>query len=201
MYTREQGKLLLKHVRKAIELYIKEKKLHRIDAKEPILNEKVGLFVTLHSHAKSGKELRGCIGFVDSSAPLRETVPKAALSAAFRDTRFSPLTAQELDKITAEISLLSRPEMIKATDPQELLEKIAPGVDGLILKKGPYQGLFLPQVWEQLPDKEDFLANLCFKAGVPNPRAWADADAQLFKFRVQAFEEEGPRGGLAARGK
>lgn len=190
MYTVKHGKLLLENARKAIELYVKEKKVHKIQAKNPLLNKKVGIFVTLNTHPE--KELRGCIGFIQPDSILKETLPQAAVAAATQDPRFSPLTEEELDKITAEISILSEPQLIKATNPKEILKQIEPGKDGLILKKGNYSGLFLPQVWNMLPEKEQFLSNLCFKAGLMDPQAWKDA--QLFKFKVQAFEEEEPRG-------
>ncbi len=169
-------------------------KKYEIKSSENWLNEKRGLFVTLHTYPE--KELRGCIGFTELVYPLKKALVEASVFASFKDTRFNPLTKKELGKVTIEVSVLTEPQLIEYKNPEELLEKIDQFKDGLILKKGSNSGLFLPQVWEQLPDKKEFLSNLCFKAGLLNPNAWKDKSVQVCKFNVQIFEEKEPNGNV-----
>lgn len=173
--------------RKAVEEYIKTSKL-KIIANEKF-KEKRGVFVTIDTYP--GNELQGCIGFPYPKYPLYEAVQKAAVEAAFHDGRFPPLEKDELDKIVFEVSVLSLPEEIKCP-PEKRVENIKKN-DGLILECGLRNGLFLPQVWEQIPDKKDFLNNLCWKAGL-TPDMWMDENTKLFKFSVQAFKETKPKG-------
>ena len=93
--------------------------------------------------------------------PDTATHPKAnAISAAFRDPRFRPLSKQEWEKVEIEISILTDPRPLDYSDKDDLLEKIRPGIDGVIIKKDYHQSTFLPQVWEQLPDKKNFFNSL-----------------------------------------
>ena len=120
-------------------------------------------FVTL---TREGR-LRGCIGSLSAGHPLGADVIANAHSAAFRDPRFKPLAAAEWPDTQTEVSLLSPVKPIRFADEAELLERIVPGVDGLILESGGQRGTFLPQVWEALPDKREFLSQLKVKAGLP----------------------------------
>ena len=120
-------------------------------------------FVTL----KMNGQLRGCIGTLMAHRPLVDDVMGNALSAAFRDPRFSPVTAYEYMKLKISISLLTDPEEITFSSEEDLLSKIRPGVDGLILADGNKRGTFLPSVWEDLPSKELFWSHLKNKAGLP----------------------------------
>lgn len=180
MLTEKQGLFLLKFARRTIECFIRNEDTPLPDSYSDEFDEKRGVFVTLE---KDGN-LRGCIGLPYPDKPLIDAVRDAACSAA-RDPRFPPLGEKELDLVTVEVSVLTKPEKIEFKG--DLLEKIEPGKDGLILKKGWNSGLFLPQVWEQLPDKRQFLENLCHKAYLPNG-AWKDAE--IYRFRVQAFKEK-----------
>lgn len=120
-------------------------------------------FVTLH---KAG-QLRGCIGSLQASRPLAEDVVNNAFSAAFRDPRFSALQPHETEQLALEISVLSAPQAIPGCDSQEaLLAQLRPFVDGLILSDGYRRATFLPSVWEQLPDKQQFVAHLLRKGGM-----------------------------------
>ena len=133
-------------------------------------------FVTL---TREGR-LRGCIGSLTPHRPLGEDVIANAEGAAFRDPRFSPMTREEWSDTQTEVSLLSAAKSIRFSDEDDLLARIVPGQDGLILEAGGRRGTFLPQVWESLPDKREFLAQLRLKAGLP-------ADFRLARCRVLRY--------------
>jgi hypothetical protein len=156
-----------------------------------ILNKKRGIFVSIHTYPI--EELRGCIGFPYATLPLYEAVQRAAFSSAFEDPRFPPLKEEELNKVIFEISVMTKPKLIRVKNPKEYFEKIKMGKDGLILQNGPFVGLFLPQVWELIPTTERFLESLCLKAGLTK-NFWMDKNTIVWKFRVQAFKETKPNG-------
>lgn len=188
MLTEEQGKFLVKFAREVIENFVRGKNISKPKNYPKIFDEKRGVFVTLEKYPS--KDLRGCIGLPYPEKPLIDAVKEAAVSAT-HDPRFPPLDESELDKITVEVSILSKPEKINFKKPEELLEKIELGKDGLILKKGWNSGLFLPQVWEKLPDKKQFLEQLCYKAGLYDKDAWKTSE--IYRFQVQAFKEKKPK--------
>ncbi len=140
-------------------------------------------FVTLN---KQG-QLRGCIGHLEAIQSLIEDVAENAFSAAFKDTRFSPVTSSELDQLEIHISVLSPPEPVSFSSEEDLLRQIRPGKDGLILQDGYFRGTFLPSVWEQLPSPEEFLAHLKIKAGLP-PNYWSDS-LQVSRYTTESFSE------------
>ncbi len=130
----------------------------------PTLQALRASFVTL----KIAYDLRGCIGTLEAIRPLAEDVSHNAYAAAFRDPRFSPLRASELDKISISLSILSTPALLSFESEQDLIEQLRPGVDGLILEVSRQQrGTFLPAVWEALPNPTAFLSQLKLKAGLP----------------------------------
>jgi len=184
--TETQGKYLLREARKTIaeRLSGKTETLDETQNLAAIFNEKRGTFVTLTSHGN----LRGCIGHIIPQESLIEGIRENAINAAFRDPRFSPLTQNEWKDVHIEISILTEPEPLSYTDGKDLLRKLRPGVDGVIIKKGFHQSTFLPQVWEQLPDKRAFLNHLCLKAGLDG-NAWERGDLEVSTYQVQAFEE------------
>jgi AmmeMemoRadiSam system protein A len=120
-------------------------------------------FVTL----KQDGELRGCIGSLEAHRLLAIDVRRNALAAAFSDPRFPPLVAWELDVTTVEVSLLSPASRVEVADEEDLLARLEPGVDGIVLELGRRRATFLPQVWETLPDPRDFIGALKRKAGMP----------------------------------
>jgi hypothetical protein len=126
------------------------------------LDQPGACFVTL----KIDGALRGCIGSPIAHRALGEDLADNAFKAAFRDPRFPPLSPQELERLSLSVSLLTAPEPMSFTDQADLLNQLRPGVDGLIIEDGGRRALFLPAVWEQLPDKEAFLAHLKHKAGM-----------------------------------
>lgn len=144
--------------------------------------EKRGVFVTLHKHG----ELRGCIGYIHPIKPLYDGVKENALNAAFHDPRFPPLQKEELKEIKLEISVLTPPKKLEYKNEVDLLKKLRPEIDGVILEKNGRQATFLPQVWEQLPDKKEFLQQLCMKAGLSSD-AWKTA--VIHTYQAEVFSE------------
>lgn len=137
---------------------------------EPSLIASGAAFVTLEMRGS----LRGCIGSVEAYRPLVEDVTENAWNAAFRDPRFNPLTSAELPHIEIEISVLTKPEQLSFDSEADLKQQVVPGRDGLIISDGYHRGLFLPAVWEKLPDIDTFLSHLKQKAGLPQ-QYWSDS--------------------------
>ncbi|MFC1523982.1 AmmeMemoRadiSam system protein B [Thermodesulfobacteriota bacterium] len=157
----------------------------RNDLADECFAAKRGTFVTLHIKG----QLRGCIGNLSATDSVVQGVKRNAVNAAFNDHRFKPLSPDEFDKIDIEISILSEPAPLAYNGPDDLIAKLRPGIDGVIIKKGFHNATFLPQVWEQLPRTEEFLAHLCRKAGLPTD-AWRTAGLEIMTYQVQYFAEE-----------
>jgi AmmeMemoRadiSam system protein A len=142
------------------------------------------VFVTLTIAGK----LRGCIGNLVPVGSLWEGVRNNALNAALHDHRFSALTAEDLDNVTIEISVLTPPETLVYEGSDDLVEKLRVGVDGVILRKEGRSATFLPQVWDQLATPELFLDHLCSKAGF-GKGCWREADVSIETYQVESFSE------------
>ena len=142
-------------------------------------------FVTL---TKDGR-LRGCTGSIEPRRSLREDVMRNACAAAFHDSRFPPLPAAELPQVRIEVSLLSPTEQLVFLTWEDLLGQLRPGVDGLILSWRGHRGTFLPQVWEEVPDPQDFLTHLLHKARLPV--SFWEPDVTVQRFTVTAWSEPG----------
>jgi len=187
--------LLVGLARKAVEEYLKTRKHISVPGSISIkLLQPCGLFVTISSIKKGEKTLRGCIGYPYPSAPLAQAVIESAVSSATQDPRFYPLSQGELDNVIFEISVLTPPQIIEVKKPDEYPSKIKVGNDGLIVERGMYKGLLLPQVpveWEW--DEEEFLCQCCLKAGLP-PDNWLLNGTKIYKFQAIIFEEERPKG-------
>jgi uncharacterized protein (TIGR00296 family) len=156
--------------------------------------ESCGVFVTLNSHRKGSKRLRGCIGLPYPTTPLVKAVIEAAISAATQDPRFPPVTPEELDHITFEVSVLTPPERVSVEKPTDYPSKIKVGRDGLIIERGYSKGLLLPQVpveWNW--NEEQFLCQCSMKAGL-SPDAWLMKDTKIYMFQAIIFEEASPKG-------
>ena len=151
---------------------------------DPIFKEELATFVTLKRHGN----LRGCIGTLQPVAALWDSVKENTLSAAFNDPRFGPVTPGEFDEIHIEVSLLTPPATFNFEAPVDLLTGLCTGLDGVLIKKGGASATFLPQVWDQLPNPEAFLSQLCLKAGL-HGAAWQEPGLEVFTYRVQRFEE------------
>lgn len=167
--------------RKAIEAKLDSVNLVANDVPKS-LTKKGSCFVTLTIDG----ELRGCIGHLEAFEPLYLNVINNSVNAAFSDGRFPPLTKKEFGVVKIEISVLSKPERLVYLNSSELLDRLSSQY-GVILKKGFYQSTFLPQVWEVIPDKVEFLENLCTKAGL-HPSAWRD-NVEIFVYTVDKFHE------------
>ncbi len=146
--------------------------------------ESRGCFVTL---TKAG-ELRGCIGHIFPQEPLAQAIQDNAQNAAIRDPRFPPIRQDELDQLEVEISVLSQPEPLAFNSPEDLLAKLQPGQDGVVLNVNGHTATFLPQVWEQLPEKVSFLNRLSQKAG-GTPDDWRREGTQVLTYRVESFKD------------
>ena len=187
--SKEDGALLLKLARENIlrEFGKENDSLGSFKTKAStlVLEESRGTFVTLH---KKGN-LRGCIGNIDPVKTILEGVMDNARNAAFNDSRFSPLSYEELKDTSIELSILTQPQKLDYTDARDLIAKLRPDVDGVIIKKQYHSATFLPQVWEQLKDPKIFLNHLCTKAGLPQDE-WKSGDLNVSTYQVQLFEEE-----------
>lgn len=184
--TQKQGKALVALARKTI---FDRLGMDEGQAPEGIENEKVlhtpcGTFVTLTLDG----ELRGCIGSLTSDESILEGVRRNAVNAALYDPRFPPLTQEEARRMAVEVSVLTEPQPLAYKDAKDLLSKLSPGTDGVILKKGLFKATFLPQVWKQIPDAGEFLSHLCVKAGLPE-NAWEQGDLEISTYQVQSFED------------
>ena len=164
-YGAEHGRKLLQIARQSISAaLVADGKPGAPPAGEPWLREARASFVTL----MRGDELRGCVGALEAQRPLAEDVAENARAAAFEDARFKPLTRDEFARTDIEVSLLSTPKRLAFEDHADLIGRLRPGVDGIILEQGEEgrRATFLPQVWEGLPDPEQFIAHLRQKAGI-----------------------------------
>ncbi len=183
----EKKKVLLKLARESIAQAVDGSghvALDKIIEENPWLKEKGATFVTLNT--KEGA-LRGCIGSLVAHRKLYEDIIANAQNAALHDPRFVALSKEELDSIKVEVSLLTPAQPVSYSSIEELKSKINVGKDGVVLKQGPYQATFLPQVWEQLPSFELFFAHLCKKAGLKE-MCLADKP-EISVYHVQKYEE------------
>ena len=183
----EQGQKLVKLARQTIaeRLGKRSGKVDQESMTDSVFKEKRGTFVTLTIN----KQLRGCIGNLDSTDSIVDGIERNAVNAAFRDPRFPALKANELDRVDIEVSILTDPQPLEYRDSKDLLSKLRVNVDGVILRKGAFSATFLPQVWEQLPQPEEFLSHLCTKAGLPSD-TWQKGHLEILTYQVQYFEEE-----------
>jgi len=181
METIDKGKILLPIARASIADALGRPL--KADEDAIWLQDKAACFVTLTQEGK----LRGCIGTLEAYRTLLEDVKANARAAAFHDPRFTPLKNKELDYTEIEISLLSPPQPLVYSGEQEALAQLQPGVDGVVFEFGRYRSTFLPQVWEQLPDPEEFMAHLKQKAGL-FPDFWAD-QVRLYRYSVSKWKE------------
>lgn len=187
---RKKGIMALEIARKTIDLWVRKHEMYKPENYLQEFDEKSGIFVTLHTFP--GKELRGCIGFPEPIYPLIKAIQEAAIAAATHDSRFEPLKEEELNKVIIEVSILTKPELIKVEDPIDYVKNIQTGRDGLIVRKGFYSGLLLPQVAEEYKwDAEEFLGQTCMKAGL-SPDSWLDRETKIYKFRSLIFSEKSP---------
>ncbi len=155
------------------------------EALPPRLLEPGATFVTLTTRAGA---LRGCIGALEAYQPLALDVCEHALAASREDYRFPPVQLRELADIQIEISRLTPPVPLRYNRPEELLQHLRPGVDGVTLRDGARRATFLPQVWEKLSNPEEFLDHLCLKMGSPSS-LWRHRVLRVETYQVEEFHE------------
>ena len=191
MLSKTEGEKLVKLARQTVSDYLKKKEPA---LKKTEFKEKRGVFVSIHTYPDY--ELRGCIGYPEPIFPLGEAIQKSAISAAFQDPRFTPLNSDEMNKVVFEISVLTKPELIKVKNAKEHLNKIKIGKDGLIVEYDICRGLLLPQVplqFKPVWNVETFLEQTCMKSGLL-PDMWLDCKTKIYKFQAQIFREKAPNG-------
>jgi AmmeMemoRadiSam system protein A len=184
--TTEEKQTLLRLARQALEMGVRGKKLPPLDLEtmSPRLGAQGASFITLTINGK----LRGCIGALEPYQPLAEDVREHAVAAALQDYRFPNVTPEELAQIEIEVSRLTIPVPLEYDTPDDLLSKLRPGVDGVLLRDGVRRATFLPQVWEKLPDPAEFLDNLCYKMGT-QPDLWRKKHLEVSIYQVEDFHE------------
>ncbi|TFH00018.1 MAG: TIGR00296 family protein, partial [Candidatus Thorarchaeota archaeon] len=179
-YSDNDGNFLVKLARKTVDAYVTQKRKSKIPDDTPgHLREKSGVFVTLNSIVGNRVSLRGCIGRPYPSQPLVEAVIDSSIDSAVNDPRFPPVTPKDLDTIIVDLSVLTPPKMIEYSKPEDLLNLVKVGRDGLIAIRGMRRGLLLPQVpvdwkWNTL----EYLEHTCNKAGLPL-HAWKDPETEF----------------------
>jgi len=203
--SKEDGEFLVKLARRAVESYITEFVRIELPPETPMkLKERSGVFVTLEKITRDAsgvprRVLRGCIGFPEPVLPLAEATVEAAIAAATRDPRFEPVAPDELKSIAFEVSVLSPLKLLDYVKPDELLEKVKVGRDGIVVEKGVLKGLLLPQVPVEYEwSVEEYLENACIKAGLP-PDAWRTTKLKVYTFQARVFAEVYPEGEVVER--
>jgi len=205
IYTLEDGQFAVKLAREAVKTFIETGETISPPEDYPeTFREKSGVFVTLKTISGKGekieKNLRGCIGYPLPHLPLIEAIIDSAINSATKDSRFyppfgpGPVTSEELTNIVFEVSILTPPELLIVENPEEYLEKIKIGRDGLIVERGNFRGLLLPQVpieWKW--NVKEFLEHTCNKAYLPTD-AWKKSDTKIYAFQGIIFEEIEPEG-------
>lgn len=187
MFLDKEKKYLLDLARRSVRHYLDTREMLKEedgDVPSEKLKEKLACFVTL----TMGGQLRGCIGHILPVQELYLDVIENAVSAAFEDPRFYPLSKEEFAQIKIEISVLTVPVPLAFSAPEQLLKKFRPKIDGVIIRRGRQQATFLPQVWEELSEPKEFLGHLCMKAGLEE-ECWR-RDLEVETYQVEAFGEK-----------
>ncbi len=182
-WTLAERQRMLQVAREAIRSPLEGEKNYNIDLARfsDRLKQERATFITLNIDGR----LRGCIGSLVAHRPLILDVAHNAQAAAFKDPRFSSLSHDEYELVDMHISVLSQPQPLKVASREELIEKLRPGIDGLIIKEGSFQATYLPSVWDQLPDTEQFVTELRRKAGL-DPEGWSD-HTEVLTYTTEEF--------------
>jgi len=197
VYSDEHGKFLVRLARQTVDDYVtKKRKPETPEETSEQLRLKSGVFVTLNSITGNQVSLRGCIGRPYPTQPLVEATIDSSVDSAVNDPRFPPVNEKELDTIIIDLSVLTPPKKIEYSNPEDLLNLVKVGRDGLIAIRGGQRGLLLPQVpidwnWNTL----EFIKHTCNKAGLPED-AWKDPKTEFMSFQAEIFGEEKPRGNI-----
>ena len=182
----ENKQYLLELSRQTLEHYFNTgKKINISVGLDEELKEWAGTFVTL----MIGDQLRGCVGHLQSTQSIYLDVIDNTLAAAFADDRFLPLKKDELEKINIEVSILTKSEKINYSSISDLLSQIKINKHGIIIQKDKKSATYLPQVWEEISSKEEFLSSLCLKASLP-PEEWKKGSVDVWIYEVESFREK-----------
>ena len=184
--TDQEKDILLRLAREALEAAVHQRPAPPIPLEElpPRLQAHGASFVTLTIQGA----LRGCIGALEPFQPLALDVSEHAVAAALHDYRFPNVEPDELPRIKIEVSCLTLPVPLDYREPEELLTRLRPGIDGVTLRAEGRRATFLPQVWEKIPDPADFLSNLCYKMGAV-PDLWRRKPMEVSIYQVEEFHE------------
>jgi uncharacterized protein len=187
MLTEEEGKAAVKLARRALTEFTEKRSRIKPEGLPEVFDEKQGVFVTLHEDG----DLRGCIGYPQPVMPLGNAIVDSAINAGTGDPRFPSVKAKELGRIEFEVTVLTKPQPYRVPK-NKLPEMVRIGIDGLIVTKGMFSGLLLPQVAPEWGfDPMEFLSQTCLKAGLPAD-AWIDPDTEVQHFQAQIFAEVAP---------
>lgn len=186
-FSETEKQFLLELARESAKTYLKEgKKLEINERKIPErLKKEQGCFVTFTEN----EQLRGCIGDILPQSPLYECVIENAINAAVNDKRFNPVIYKEMEEINIDISILTIPILLEHKNSEELLIRLKAFEHGVVLKRGLHQSTYLPIVWKQIPDKQDFLSNLCIK-GQMEADCWKDPGTEIYVYTAEDFAEQ-----------
>ena len=189
MLTIDEGRRAVALAREALTAYVDRKeRIKPKDLPHPF-GEKAGVFVTLHQDG----DLRGCIGYPEPVMELSRAIVDSAINAGANDLRFPRVRSEELTKIEIEVTVLTPPRPYEVRN-RDLPGAVKIGKHGLIVRRGMWSGLLLPQVATEWGfDPEDFLCQTCLKAGLP-PDSWIDEETEVLFFEGQVFAEAAPGG-------
>jgi hypothetical protein len=184
--TQQEKQGLLRVARLALENGVRGESMPPLDLNKftPRLQADGTSFVTLTINGM----LRGCIGSLEPNQSLAEDVREHAIAAALNDYRFPPVRINELSQIEIEVSRLTTPVSLEYDSPEDLLSRLRPGVNGVVIRDGMRRATFLPQVWEKLPDPAEFLDHLCAKMGA-TPGLWRQKHIDVLIYQVEEFHE------------
>jgi uncharacterized protein (TIGR00296 family) len=197
----EEGRAAVAVARETLDAHVSGVKKRAIALQGEVFSELRGVFVTINQGGGGPEKLRGCIGFPYPVKPLGEAIREATVAAASEDPRFPPVTKEELGRVVLEVSILTKPEPLRAPKPQERPSKVRIGTDGLIISRFGFSGLLLPQVaTEYGMDQMEFLSQACLKAGLA-PDSWLDRETEVQTFQAEIFAESSPRGKIVSEGR
>lgn len=151
---------------------------------EDIFLQKSGVFVTL----KIANKLRGCIGYIESDNTILNNIIECSVSSAFFDPRFEPVNSTELENLNISVSILTKPEEYVYKDNEELIKYLSENKPGVVLEYGIYKATYLPEVWEDLKDPEEFLSSLCMKAGL-DKNFWKNNKISIFIYYSEIYSQ------------
>lgn len=197
VFSLEEGTLAVQIARKVIEAKIMKQEPGEIDIPDSF-REHGGIFTTINTYPS--KNLRGCIGYPQPVMPIYKAIVESAVAAATKDNRFPRLVPLELNRVTVEVSMLTKPSPIKNADPSSYPRLVTVGKHGLIVKMKGRSGLLLPQVPVELNwNSFEFLNQTCVKAGIP-AKSWMDGKTEVLTFTAEVFEEMSPGGTVKRKG-